>query len=55
MNLHDIIIERSPLEKEIHLESLRAELELQGFTVVRTSWLRQLNEAILKRKLENVQ
>jgi hypothetical protein len=55
MNLHDIIIDRSPLEKAIHLESLRAELSDMGFTVVSTEWLRRLNKEILKRKLETTQ
>jgi len=52
MNLHDIIIDRTPLEKAIHLETLRAELEKEGFTIVSTEWLRRLNVEILKRKLE---
>jgi hypothetical protein len=52
MNLDEIIIDRTPLEKAIHLETLRAELEQLGFTVVRTEWLRRLNVEILKRKLE---
>jgi hypothetical protein len=52
MNLYDIIIDRTPLEQAIHIETLRAELEQLGFTVVRTEWLRRLNVEILKRKLE---
>jgi hypothetical protein len=52
MNLFDIFINRSPLQKAIRLENLRAELEQQGFTVVRTDWLYRLNEAIRKRNLE---
>jgi hypothetical protein len=52
MNLTEIIIERSPLAKEIHLESLRKELLDLGYEVVSRAWLRRLNEAILKRKLE---
>jgi hypothetical protein len=54
MNLHDIIIDRTPREKAIHLESLRAELLGLGYEVVSSEWLRRLDEAILKRKLEDV-
>ena len=53
MNLHDIIIDRTPKEKAIHLESLRAELLGLGYEVVSSEWLRRLDEAILKRKLED--
>lgn len=53
-NLHDIIIDRSPLEKAIRRESMIAELALDGLTVVSTDWLRRLNKEILKRNLENV-
>jgi hypothetical protein len=55
MNLNDVIIERSPLEKAIRLENLRTELLDLGYTAVSTEWLRKLDQAILKRKLENVQ
>lgn len=52
INLHDIIIERSPLEKEIHLESLRAELLELGYEVVSTDWLHRLDAQLIKRKVE---
>ena len=52
IDIHDVIIDRTPLEKAIRLETLRAELDKEGFTVVRTEWLRRLNVEILKRKLE---
>jgi hypothetical protein len=55
INPLDMMIERTPLEQAIRLETLRAELDKEGFTVVRTEWLRRLNVEILKRKLENVQ
>ena len=53
MNLHDIIIERSPLATAIRVQLMRAELAELGYEVVKSSWLRQLNETILKRKLED--
>jgi len=52
INLHDVIIDRSPLEKAIRRESMIAELAQDGLTVVSTDWLRRLNVAILKKKLE---
>ena len=54
MNLYDIIIDRSPLQRSIHVEDLRAELSDLGFTVVRTEWLHRkiIEEQIRKRKLE---
>ena len=55
MNIHEIIIERSPIDKAIRLENLRTELLDLGYTAVSTEWLRKLDQAILKRKLENVQ
>jgi hypothetical protein len=51
MNLDNIIIDRSPLDKAIRLETMRAEIEPQGYTIVSNAWLRKLNEAVLKRKL----
>ena len=55
MNLYDIIIDRSPLEQAIHVETVRAELSDLGFTVVRTEWLHRkiIEEQIRKRKLEH--
>lgn len=52
LDLHDIIIERSPREKAIHLETLRAELLGLGYEVVSTAWLKRLEEAIKKQRLE---
>ena len=52
MNLHDIIIDRSPRDKALRLETLRAELSKEGFTIVATAWLERLNAAILKRGIE---
>lgn len=52
MNLHDIIIERSPRDQAAHMERLRAELDKAGYTVVKTEWLDRLNAAILKRGIE---
>jgi len=52
INLHDIIVDRTPLEKSIRLETLRAELDKEGYTIVSTKWLARLNAVILKRKLE---
>lgn len=48
----DIIIDRTPLEKKIRLETLRAELDKEGFTIVKTSWLARLNAVILKRGIQ---
>ena len=57
MNLHDIIINRSPLQTAIHVETVREELSDLGFTVVRTEWLHRkiIEEQIRKRRLEEVQ
>jgi len=55
INPLDMIIERTPLEQAIRLENLRTELLEMGYTAVSTEWLRKLDQAILKRKLENVQ
>ena len=53
MNLHEVIIGRSPLEEKIHFETCRAEVEQGGkFTVVSNAWLDRLNAIIAKRKLE---
>jgi len=52
INPLDMMIERTPLEQAIRLETLRAELDKEGFTIVSTEWLRRLNVEILKRKLE---
>jgi len=52
MNLHDVVIDRSPLQKSIRLETLRIELEAQGYQIVSTAWLRKLNDIILKKRLE---
>ena len=54
LNLADPIIDRSTLAKEIHLESLRKELLDLGYEVVSTGWLRRLDEAIRKQRLENM-
>jgi hypothetical protein len=48
-------IDKSELQKAIRIESLRTELLELGYTTVSTEWLRKLDQAILKRKLENVQ
>ena len=56
MNIPDVVIERSPLEKSIRLETIRAEIEQGGkFTVVSNDWLDRLNAIIVKRKLGDVQ
>jgi len=52
MDLNDVVIDRSPLEKAIRLETLRAELDKEGYTIVSTKWLARLNAVILKKKLE---
>lgn len=52
LNLYDIIIDRTPLEKEIRLESLRAELLELGYEVVSTEWLHRLDAQLIKRKME---
>jgi hypothetical protein len=52
INIHDIIIDRSPRDQAIHLEKIRAELDKAGYTVVKTEWLDRLNAAILKRGIE---
>ena len=56
MNLQDIIIERSPLQTSIHVETLRIELSDLGYTVVRTEWLHRkiVEEQIRRRKLEEM-
>jgi hypothetical protein len=56
-NLHDVIIDRNPLQKAIRVETLRAELNDLGFTVVSTEWLQKklVAEKIHGRKLEGVQ
>jgi len=54
VNLQEIVIDRTPLEKAIRVEKLRTELLDLGYTVVSSEWLRRLDEAILKRKLEDV-
>jgi hypothetical protein len=57
MNLSEIIIDRSALQKAIMVETLRIELSDLGFTVVRTEWLQRklVNEQIRLRRLEEVQ
>jgi hypothetical protein len=52
LNPLEMIIDRTPLEKSIRLETLRAELDKEGYTVVKTAWLARLNAVILKKKLE---
>jgi hypothetical protein len=52
INLHDIIIDRTPREKAIHLESLRAELLELGYEVVSTEWLHRLDAQLLKSKVD---
>ena len=54
IDLNNIIIDRSPRDKALRLETLRAELSREGFTIVATAWLDRLNAAILKRNLEGV-
>jgi hypothetical protein len=56
MNISDIIIDRSPLQKAILVETLRIELSDLGFTIVRTEWLQRklVNEQIRLRRLEEV-
>jgi hypothetical protein len=56
MNISEIIIDRSPLQKAIMVETLRIELSDLGFTVVRTEWLQRklVNEQIRLRRLEEV-
>ena len=57
MNLYDIIIDRSPLEQAIHIETMRAELSDLGMTVVSTEWLQRklVADKIRERHLEEVQ
>jgi len=55
MNITDVMIDRTPLEKAIRVEKLRLELLDLGYTVVSSEWLRRLDQAILKRKLETTQ
>jgi len=57
MNLYDIIIDRTPLEKSIHIETMRAELSDLGMTVVSTEWLQRklVADKIRERHLEEVQ
>jgi hypothetical protein len=54
IDLSAIIIDRSPLQKAILVETLRIELSDLGFTVVRTEWLQRklVNEQIRLRRLE---
>jgi len=54
MNLHDIIIDRSPLEKSIRVETLRIELSDLGYSVVSTEWLQRklVAEKIRERQME---
>jgi hypothetical protein len=56
IDLSTIIIDRSPLQKAILVETLRIELSDLGFTVVRTEWLQRklVNEQIRLRRLEEV-
>jgi hypothetical protein len=56
MNLDEIIIDRSPLQTAIRVETLREELSDLGFTVVSTEWLQRklVNEQIRLRRLEEV-
>jgi hypothetical protein len=56
-DLSTIIIDRSPLQTAILVETLRIELSDLGFTVVRTEWLQRklVNEQIRLRRLEEVQ
>ena len=42
MNLHDIIIDKSPVEKAIRIEKLRGELKGMGMSVIETSVLTAL-------------
>lgn len=39
MNLADVIIDRSPMEKLARLAKLREELREMGYSVVTTEWL----------------
>jgi len=54
MNLDEIIIERSPLQTAIRVETMRAELNDLGFTVVSTEWPQRklVAEKIRERKME---
>lgn len=54
MNLSDIIVDRSPLQKSIHVEDLRIELSDLGFTIVSTAWLQNklVAEKLHKRRME---
>jgi hypothetical protein len=54
IDLNDVVIDRSPLEKSIRLETLRAELDKEGYTIVKSAWLARLNAVILKKKLEEL-
>jgi hypothetical protein len=45
-------VDKSQLQKSIRVESLRAELLELGYTIVSTDWLRRLDEAIQKQRLE---
>ena len=49
----DIIIDRSPLQTAIYVETMRSELSDLGFTVVSTEWLHKklVAEQILKRRM----
>jgi hypothetical protein len=54
MNLENIIIDRSDLQKAIRVEILRIELSDLGFTVISTKWLQTklVAEKIRRRQLE---
>jgi hypothetical protein len=56
MNISEIIIDSSDLQKAIMVETLRIELYDLGFTIVRTEWLQRklVNEQIRLRRLEEV-
>lgn len=56
MNLADIIVDRSALQKSIHLETVRSELNDLGFTIVSTDWLHKklVAEKIRQHQLEDV-
>jgi hypothetical protein len=53
LNPLEMIVDRTPLEKSIRLETLRAELDKEGYTIVKSAWLERLNAVILKRNLLN--
>jgi len=56
MNLDEIIIERSPLQTAIHVETMRAELNDLGFEIISTEWLHnKLLAEKIQRKLETAE